>query len=314
MVNLKMNRPLVLVGPTASGKSAVALRVAKMMDGEIINADSLQVYRWLDIGTAKPSAEDRCEVPHHLIDVAEPSEEFSAARFRAMALNCIAEISSRGKTPIIAGGTGLYIRALCRGLFFGPSAKTELREDLIAVEAQEPGTLYRKLAEVDHAAAVKIHPHDLRRIVRALEVFLSSGKKISELQKEWEGEDTGNFILVGLAWDRREIYRRINDRVDRMMSAGFVDEVRSLLERGFRPDLKPMKSLGYLQVVEHLQGKYGLEEARELIKMETRRYAKRQMTWFRKEPGILWIECKEKTSVTDMADSVLHTWLDYGGR
>ncbi|MDH4099652.1 MAG: tRNA (adenosine(37)-N6)-dimethylallyltransferase MiaA [Nitrospirota bacterium] len=309
-----MSKPLVLVGPTASGKSAVALRVAKMMDAEIINADSVQVYRHLDLGTAKPPMEERKQVPHHLIDMVEPSEEFSAARFRTMALKAIDDIISRGKVPIITGGTGLYIRALCRGLFFGPSAKTEVREDLIAVEAQESGTLYRKLAEVDPEAATKIHPNDLRRVVRALEVFLSSGKKISDLQKEWEGEDTGNFILVGLAWDRKEIYRRINERVDRMLASGFVDEVRSLLDRGVSPDLKPMKSLGYLQIVEHLQGKYDLERARELIKMETRRYAKRQMTWFRKEPGILWIECRDEMAISEIADSVMHTWLDYGGR
>lgn len=309
-----MSKPLVLVGPTASGKSVVALRVAKMMDAEIINADSVQVYRHLDVGTAKPPVEERRQVPHHLIDVVEPSEEFSAARFRSMAMKAMDDIVSRGKIPIITGGTGLYIRALCRGLFFGPSAKTEVREDLIAVEAQESGTLYRKLAEVDPAAAMKIHPHDLRRIVRALEVFLSSGKKISDLQKEWDGDDTGNFILIGLAWDRREIYRRINERVDRMLAAGLVEEVKSLLARGVSPELKPMKSLGYLQIVEHLQGKYDLERARELIKMETRRYAKRQMTWFKKEPGILWIECRDEMEIGEIADSVMHTWLDYGGR
>lgn len=308
-----MSKSLVLVGPTASGKSEVALRVAAKTGGEIINADSMQVYRFMDIGTAKPSPEDRKRARHHLIDIVDPSEEFSAARFREAALNCIEEIEANGHIPIIAGGTGLYIRALCQGLFHGPAARTELREDLIAVEAQEPGTLFRKLSEVDFAAAAKIHPNDLRRIVRALEVFLASGKKISDLQREWGAGDSGRFVLIGLAWERKELYKRINRRVDAMIEAGLENEVRSLLERGLGPDLKPMKALGYRQMLDYTGGLHSLEQTIELIKQETRHYAKRQMTWFRKEPGILWVECREGMTVAAIAEKVLSIWTEHRG-
>ena len=284
--------PLIIIGgPTAIGKTALALTLAEELGGEIVAADSLQVYRYLDIGTAKPSLEDRQGVPHHLIDVVDPDESFTAKDYEQLALEIIGDISSRGRVPIVVGGTGLYIRALLYGIFPGPGEDPALRSALYR-EAQELGSegLHRRLQEVDPEAASKIHPHDLFRIVRALEVYLLTGRPISEHQKNYRRPQLQPLVYMGLKRKREVLYRLIEERVDRMIEKGLLQEVEGLLRMGYTKALKPMQSLGYRHLIEHLEGIYSLDQAVALFKRDSRRYAKRQMTWFMKEEGIEWAE------------------------
>lgn len=284
--------PLIIIGgPTAAGKTALALALAEGLGGEIVAADSLQVYRYLDIGTAKPSLEDRQRVPHHLIDVVDPDESFTAKDYERLALEAIAKIRGRGRLPIVVGGTGLYIRALLYGIFPGPGEDPALRSALYQ-EAQELGSegLHRRLQEVDPKAASKIHPHDLFRIVRALEVYLLTGRPISEHQKDYRRPQLKPLVYMGLKRKREVLYRLIEERVDRMIEKGLLQEVEGLLRMGYTKALKPMQSLGYRHLIEHLEGIYSLDQAVALFKRDSRRYAKRQMTWFTKEEGIEWAE------------------------
>lgn len=292
-------RIVAVVGPTATGKTRIAMELAEAFSGEVISADSMQVYRGMDIGTAKPSARERERVPHHLVDVVDPDTEYTAARFRDEAAEKIIEITARGNLPIVAGGTGLYIRALTRGLFEGPEADEDLRDELMN-EALVHGKehLFRRLKEVDPEAAAATHPNNLRRVVRALEVYELSKRPITEFQREHAfSEAPYDDLKVGLMKDRRELYRGINARVDRMISRGLVEETERLLAEGYTPDLKPMNGLGYKEVIGYIQGNYTLERAVELIKRNTRRYAKRQMTWFRKEPGVEWFPPEDSPAI-----------------
>jgi tRNA dimethylallyltransferase len=284
---------VIVQGPTASGKSELAVRLAKEFSGEIINADSMQVYRNMDIGSAKPSPEMLDSVPHHLVGIMDPDQPFSAADFCREAQEAISDINRRGKKVFIVGGTGLYIKALTRGLINSPGGSEDIRNELSAIAAQYGNLeLYRKLSSVDPVTAEKLHPNDLVRIVRALEVFEMTGRSISELRQEHQfGDDPGYRCLkLGIAVDRPELFRRIDNRVEWMMESGLVEEVERLLAKGYSPTLKPMLSLGYRQICDFLAGKYPLQEAVRLIKRDTRRYAKRQMTWFRKDDEIIWFE------------------------
>jgi tRNA dimethylallyltransferase len=287
-----MERPKIvaLVGPTATGKSILALYLAQRFRGEIISADSVQVYRGLDIGTAKPSEEDRRRVRHHLVDILDPDEGYSAASFRQQADQVICELHKR-KTPIfVVGGTGLYLKALTRGLFRGPAANPELRLAL-QEKAKREGSevLHQELRELDAEAASRIHPHDRFRVIRALEVHCLGRKPISHFQKEHGFREAPYDVLkIGLSCDRDDLYRRVELRADRMMELGWVDEVRSLLLRGYGPGLKSMQSLGYRHILAYLFGDLSLEEAVRVIKRDTRRYAKRQITWFKADPEVLW--------------------------
>jgi tRNA dimethylallyltransferase len=283
---------VIILGPTASGKTDLAVRLAELLDGEIVNADSMQVYRGMDIGTAKPSLDLRRRVPHHLIDIADPDSNFSASDFRREAAGAIADITGRGKRAFIVGGTGLYIRALLQGLADSPSGAGEVRLGL-EEEARRHGNeaLLRKLASVDPVTAGRLHPNDLVRIIRALEVYRLTGKPIS--QQRSSHAFSGDYycaLKLGLTVERRELYERIDRRVERMIADGLLDEVRTLLDRGFSPQLKAMRSIGYRQICAHLSGEYPLEEAVRLIKRDTRRYAKRQMTWFNGDKEIYWVE------------------------
>lgn len=281
---------LVIAGPTASGKTALAVEVAKRFGAELIGADSMQVYRGMDIGTAKPSAEELSGVPHHLIDVADPNEPFDAARYIEEADRAVADIRERGKKAILVGGTGLYIRTFLRGLHQGPPPETEIRERILE-RAEREGwpSLHLELAKVDPVAAKRLNPNDGVRIVRALEVFEGSGVPISKWQAEHRFQDSRYpALLLGIELPRKQLYQRIDERVDKMIAAGLVDEVNGLIARGFGPDLKPMQGLGYRQICSHLAGECSLVEASEKIKVETRRFAKRQLTWFRKEKEISW--------------------------
>jgi tRNA dimethylallyltransferase len=289
-------RIVALVGPTATGKSSLALELVQRFRGEIISADSVQVYRGMDIGTAKPSAKDRRIIPHHLIDILDPDENYSAALFRQQADNIIGELHKRKAAIFVVGGTGLYLKALTRGLFRGPAANAELRL-VLQKKADREGSevLHHELQKLDPGAASRIHPHDRFRIIRALEVYSLGRKPISLFQREHGFREAPYDVLkIGLCCERKDLYRRIEIRVDRMVEMGWVDEVRSLLNQGYSPGLKSMQSLGYRHILSHLFGDLTLKEAIHLVKRDTRRYAKRQITWFKADPEIFWFPANQE--------------------
>lgn len=298
---------LIICGPTASGKSALALRLAHELSAEIISADSMQVYRGMDIGTAKPAPEERAGVRHHLIDLADPDQLFSAADFASAADAAIKEISERGKRIIVAGGTGLYIRALLNGLVDSPGGESELRQEL-QQEARILGNeaMLEKLRQVDQESAARIHPNNLVRIIRALEVYHLTGVKLSKYQQE-HGFAAQRYqnLRIGISMERQQLYKRIEERVDRMLTEGLREEVLRLLSSGFGPELKSMRSIGYKETVACLSGHLSQEESALLIKRDTRRYAKRQLTWFKADPGIIWLEYPEKF------DTILQHAIDF---
>ena len=292
------NIPLVIVlGPTAVGKSEHAIELAQRFDMEIINADSMQVYRGMDIGSAKPSPAQRELVTHHLIDIKNPDEDFSAAQFRKEALNSIASLHRKGKQPLVVGGTGLYIRALTRGLFPAPPADHRLREELKEQEKNNgKWYLHRELTKIDPVAASRIHPNDTFRVIRALEVFHLTGKSISEQHQNHQFKESYFKVLkIGLTRDRKELYDRIERRVDLMITSGLAEEVKSLLTNGYPPTIKPFQSLGYKQILGFLQGETDMDEAVQLIKRNTKRYAKRQITWFKKDAEIQWVTLPQQS-------------------
>jgi tRNA dimethylallyltransferase len=284
---------VVLVGPTASGKSSVALALAERVGGEIVAADSMQVYRGLDIGTAKPIAEERGRIPHHLVDLREPNQPFTAADYMGLASAAITDIRARGRLPIVVGGTGLYVRALFRGLFDGPGEMTPLRETLYLEATQEgSATLHRRLETIDPETAAAIHPNDLLRVVRALEVAAVSGRPISILRVEGRRNHKpvpGPVLRFGLEWNRQELYQRIEARVETMLEQGLVREVQNLLDQGYCETLRPLRAIGYRHMIGYLKGQIRLDSAVASLKRDTRRYAKRQLTWFHHEDGIEWL-------------------------
>ena len=280
-----------LTGPTASGKSAVGVELARRIDAEIVSLDSMALYRGMNIGTAKPTEEQRREVLHHLIDVIEPWEEYSLSKYVEAAERIAAEIAGRGRRTLFVGGTPLYLKGLLRGIFRGPPADWQLRRRL-ADQSQEHGGdwLHRRLLEVDPASAARLHPNDTRRLIRALEVFEKTGHPISELQRQFDaGRPAEECRVFVLDWPRAELYARIERRVEEMFAAGLVDEVRRLLARGplsqrERGDIlsrTARQAVGYHEAIEHLEGQRGLAETIELVRRHTRQLAKRQMTWFR---------------------------------
>jgi tRNA dimethylallyltransferase len=300
--------PLVIIlGPTGVGKSRTAVDLALKLNGEIINSDSIQVYRGFDIGTDKPSPEDRRAVPHHLIDCVDPGVQFTAADFVRVALAAAADIVRRGRVPFVVGGTGLYIKALVDGLFPGPGRDPALRAALEA-EAAEKGleALFRELEEVDPAYARKIRSRDRVRIIRALEVYRLTRRPLSE-HFLGTASPTGAYRLVrtGLELERQALCRRIEDRVDRMFERGLVDEVRGLVRRGVGEDAPPFKALGYRHVLAYLRGERTIDEAKTLTKQDTRRYAKRQMTWFRKMEGVVWFSASDGPGLEQYLQNLL---------
>jgi len=295
-VNGEKPKIIIILGPTASGKTDLALRLAGRFDGEIVNADSMQVYRGMDIGTAKPSPELRRRIPHHLIDIVDPDADFSASDFRREAARAIADIHGRGKKAFVVGGTGLYIKALLKGLVDSPSGAETIRQELQeTARTAGSGELLRRLAEIDPETAGRLHPNDQVRIIRALEVYLQTGRPISRFRGEHEFTgDYYDYLKIGIAVERGELYRRIDERVDRMMAEGFLAEVSGLLARGFTAESKPLRAIGYKELCAYLAGVYPLDEAVRLIKRDTRRYAKRQLTWFKQENEIYWVEYPER--------------------
>jgi tRNA dimethylallyltransferase len=278
---------LVILGATASGKSELALRVAEAVGGEILSVDSMQVYRHMDIGTAKPTVAEQMRVRHHLVDVIEPSESFTVARFVELADVAIADAAARGVPLIATGGTPLYYKALFEGMFEGPGANSEIRERLRALSNDE---LHARLSGTDPAAAARIHRNDTKRLIRALEVFELTGQPISSLQKEWAvPRQRHSATWIGLDWDREVLNRRINARVKAMIDAGWVDETRSLLGRYGKLSSTAAEATGYHELIGHLRGRVSLDDAVEEIKIATRQLARRQMKWFRRFPAVTWI-------------------------
>ena len=293
-----------LTGPTAAGKTDVGIELARRLDAEIVSLDSMALYRGMDIGTAKPTGEQRAEVPHYLVDVIGPHEDYSLARYLDEAARCVDEIRSRGREALFVGGTPLYLKGLLRGIFEGPPADHRLRRAL-RDEAERSGTeaLHRRLAQLDPAAAERLHPNDLKRTVRALEVYEKTGRPISELQRQFHtGRPADECRVFVLDRPRAELHARINRRVDAMFAAGLVDEVRRLLDRPQPLARTPRQAVGYREVIEHLQGERALADTVEFVKRHTRQMAKRQMTWFRSlsECRFLGVEgCAEPAAMAE---------------
>jgi tRNA dimethylallyltransferase len=281
---------VVIVGPTGSGKSDLALRTAETFNGEVINCDSLQVYRYFDIGTAKLPLAERRGIPHHLIDILNPDEIFTAGEFARRARLVLMDVTGRGRVPILTGGTGFYVRALLDGLFEGPERDDALRDRLAAREARRPGSLHRLLTRFDSATARKIHPNDVPKVTRALEVCLLTRRPVSELHREGRDALTGYRVLkLGLGPDRDALHQRLDLRCRQMFENGLEAEVRGILALGYPATCKPFESHGYKQTLQMIQGELSPRDAVFYAQRNTRHYAKRQMTWFRREAGLEWL-------------------------
>lgn len=305
-------RPIpAIVGPTASGKSDLAIALARELDGEVVNLDSVQVYRGIEVATAKVPLDERQGVPHHLIDIVDPTVNFTAGDWARAAAIAIADIEERKRTAILAGGTGFYLRALTTGLFESPTVDPAIRARLMRrIERKGPERLHGLLRRLDPASAARLAPRDRSRVVRALELRLASGQSATELHsalpREVPSPDIAARVrIIALSPPRDELYRIINDRTDRMFAAGLVDEVRALLDAGLPPDAKALGAHGYRRVVEYLSGRRTLESAIEQTKLDTRHYAKRQGTWWRSTPGVFWIE-RFGTSADALREALLY--------
>ncbi|MBL7209227.1 MAG: tRNA (adenosine(37)-N6)-dimethylallyltransferase MiaA [Dehalococcoidia bacterium] len=289
-----MNRVIAIVGPTAVGKSKLAISLAQALDGEVVNADSRQVYRYMDIGTAKPSLEEQRSIPHHLIDIVEPSETFSLALFQPLAYKAIEDILQRDKLPLLVGGSGLYVWSLIEGWHIPKvPPNPHFRRQMEQKAAKEGvSSLHRQLQEIDPEAARKIDPHNVRRVIRALEVYEATHTPSSQLQGK--GPPAFDTLILGLTTHRDELYRRIDDRVDRMIKQGLVKEVSRLVEKGYGLDLPAMSSVGYRQIGQFLQGEIALSTAIQQINFETHRFARHQYAWFSlKDPRIRWFDIQD---------------------
>jgi tRNA dimethylallyltransferase len=307
-----MEKVIILLGPTGVGKTAVSILLAKHLNTEIISSDSMQIYKHMDIGTAKPSKEEQQTVKHHMIDIVEPWETYSTGEYIKNVQPIIANLHDSSRIPIIVGGTGLYIKAMTRGIFkessYDLAADWDLRNDLLKSEKGSPGYLYEYLKSLDPLAASKIMPADTRRTIRALEVCLKSNKTMSEMHQLLTQPLPYKFIKIGITRDRKELYRMIEQRVDKMIEQGLVDEVRQVLEliHSITPSQFPsMQAIGYKEIAMHLNGEISLEEAIALVKKRSRNYAKRQWTWFKKEEGIQWIDVTGMHGHSDIFKKVL---------
>jgi len=304
----KKDKVVVITGPTASGKSGLAAELALLFQGEIVNADSMQVYRGMDVGTAKPSTSEREAVPHHLLDIVDPDQAFNAAIYRSLAIPVIRDILSREKVCFIVGGTGLYIKTLLGGLLECPPPNPGLRKELRdQAEAQGLEALYRRLEERDPVSAKKIHAHDKVRVLRALEIMELTKQPLSALvQNHGFRESPFEALRICLQIDRQALYHQIDQRSLLMVEKGLIEETRKLLARGYSPGLKPMQSLGYRHVIRYLEGRYDREEMVRQLQMDTRRYAKRQLTWFSADPTMAWIDPQRKEDLAETIASFIH--------
>lgn len=303
------NRPniVVIAGPTASGKTSVGVRLGQRFQGEIVSADSVQIYRYLDVGSAKPTPDERASVPHHMIDIRDPDQEFSAGDYMREAREIIDKIGRAGRVPLVVGGTGLYIKALLGGIVELPLANRALRRELREQErTRGEGTLFGKLMRVDPEIARRIHPQNVPRIVRALEVYEVTGTKLSDIQRRHSFRDRPfRHLFVCLDPGREILYERIDNRVDSMIERGLIEEVNQLLQRGYGRDLKSMQSLGYRHAAMVVAGETDRDEAIRLMKRDTRRYAKRQLTWFRSESDALWFDPRDSDKIESVVENFL---------
>lgn len=302
---------LALVGPTGSGKTKTAIAICDALNAEIVSMDSMQIYRGMDIGTAKPAKEELAAAPHHMIDVCDPETIFTTSMYREMACKVIDDILSRGKLPLLVGGTGLYLQAISYDMSLGENgADSALREELnqIAKLPGGPTELHKRLETVDPITAGKLHPHDIRRVIRALEIYETSGKARSEQENETRKEGPYRVLVYGLSLPREQMYARINARVDQMMEDGLVQEVQALLAEGItpKPEGGAMQAIGYKEIVSALNGEMTLDEAVALIKQSSRRYAKRQWTWFRHDPRTQWFDWTQYASEQDLLSTLIN--------
>lgn len=302
-----MERKIInIVGPTCSGKTKIAIEIAEKLGTEIISTDSRQVYKYLDIGTAKPSSEELRKIKHHFIDYLEPEQDYNVSRFETEALEIIKNLTSKNKIPIAAGGSGLYIKALTDGIFNNVDTDEEYR-DLLKQKIEKYGReyLYEELKKVDPESAAKMLPQNWKRVMRALEVFHISGSPIWKFQQTHKREDEYKFYHYGLSWERSVLYKNIEDRVDRMIQLGLIEETKSLLSMGYSKNLNSLNTVGYKEIIAYLENEISLERAIELIKRNTRRFAKRQMTWFRKDERIKWFEISSEREIENIPRLIL---------
>lgn len=309
LMSIKHPKPqlMIICGPTGSGKTSLAIEMARQFNGEIISVDSMQVYKTMDIGTAKPTLDEQAYIHHHLIDIIAPHQPFDAAQFAKLAHASIIELQKRDIIPFLVGGTGLYIKALVHGLFRSKPVDEKIRRRL-KEKATVHGSdfIYKELKTCDPVSAEKIHPSDAYRIIRALEIYEATEKAISTYHREHKFADSPyNFLKIGLQMKREILYDRINRRVDAMVDAGFVTEVRGLLDRGYSAALKSMQAIGYRHMVDFIEGRISWDEAIRTMKRDTRRYAKRQLTWFRKDPEIVWVEPERVNDIQQLIKSFL---------
>ncbi len=304
-------RVIVIAGPTASGKTELAILLAEKLKSEIISADSRQFYKMLDIGTAKPTKEELARAKHHFIDTHEISDVYNASKFEHDALKIIAGLHKQNKIPVVAGGSGLYIRAIVDGIMNQVATDEKFREELLRIREEKGNEyLYGMLQRVDPVSAAKMLPQNWKRVMRALEVFHIANKPIWKLQEEYKREDNLIFCQFALNWEREKLYERIEVRVDKMMRDGLVKEVKQILESGYDRNLNALNTVGYKEIADYLGGKIQLERAVELIKRNTRRFAKRQLTWFRKDKRIVWLDVNEKTDFPELADKIIKKVLE----
>lgn len=297
---------IVIVGPTCSGKTKVGISLAKRLHSEIISADSRQIYRKLTIGTAKPTQDELRTIKHHFIDILEPDENYNVSRFETDSLKVIDELIKHGKIPIVVGGSGLYIKALTEGIFNSVDTDDDYREELKEIREKLGNEyLYEELKKVDPQSASGMLPQNWKRVMRALEVFHLTGEPIWKMQENYERKVDYNFIQFGLNWDRKILYANIEKRVDEMIANGLVEEVKKILSLGYSKNINSLNTVGYKEIISYLNNEITLDRAIELIKRNTRRYAKRQITWFRKTENINWINCDENSSSEQLASLIL---------
>ena len=294
------NHVIVICGPTASGKTSLGIEIAKRINGEIISADSMQLYKYMNVGTAKPTEEEKEGIPHHMLDICTPDEEYNVSRYKEDATKCIEDIISRGKTPIIVGGTGLYIDTLVRGIEFNEIENDIEYRNQLEEMVKENGIdfLFEELTKVDPESAKQIDKNNVRRVIRALEIYKVTGRKKSDLDKESVKGSKYNFQVYGILWDREILYNRINERVDIMLNTGLVEEVKELREK-YNLSKTALQGIGYKEVIKYLDNEYSYEDMVNAIKQESRRYAKRQMTWFNHMDYVEWLDGNDKEKMIE---------------
>ncbi len=299
-------RVIVILGPTASGKTGIGIEIAERLDTEIISADSRQLYKKLNLGTAKPTEEELSRVKHHFIDYLNLEEEYNVSKFENEALTVINSLHAQGKIPVVVGGSGLYIKALVDGIFNEVETDTEFRAELLDLRKEKGNDyLYEMLRIKDPVTAAELLPQNWKRVIRALEVNHLTGKSIKEFHKDFKREDNYRFYLFGLNWERKVLYERIENRVDKMIELGLVDEVKKILSEGYDRNINSLNTVGYKEIFDFLDGTISLERAIELIKRNTRRYAKRQLTWFRRDKRIKWLDVKVSPDFSALASEII---------